>query len=88
VHGVVRDAAGQPVAGAAVIAAQPDDDAHTTATMTDAAGRYTLRAAAGATVRASAGGQVGDAQVGGANIDAEQVDLVLGEPARGDALAH
>jgi protocatechuate 3,4-dioxygenase beta subunit len=88
VHGVVRDAAGQPVAGAAVIAAQPDDDAHTTATMTDTAGRYTLRAASGATVRASAGGQVGDAQVGGANIDAEQVDLVLGEPARGDALAH
>ncbi len=88
VRGVVRDAAGQPVARAAVIAAQPDDDAHTTAAMTDAAGRYTLRAASGATLRASAGGQVGEAQVGGANIDAEQVDLVLGEPARGDALPH
>lgn len=88
VHGIVRDAAGRPVAGAAVIAARPDGDAHTTATMTDATGGYTLRASSGATLRASAHGQVGEAQVGGANIDAEQVDLVLGESAGDDAPAH
>jgi hypothetical protein len=88
VHGIVRDATGQLVAGAAVIATRPDDDAHTTAAMTDAAGAYTLRATSGATLRASAHGQVGDAQVGGANIDAEQVDLVLGEPAGDDTPAR
>jgi hypothetical protein len=88
VHGIVRDAAGQPIAGAAVIAVRPDDDAHTTAAMTDAAGGYTLRAASGATLRASAHGQVGEAQVGGASIDAEQVDLVLGESAGDDTRAR
>jgi hypothetical protein len=80
VRGVVRDAAGQPVAGAVVTAAQPDDDARAAAAMTDAAGGYTLRAASGATLRAAAHGQVGEARVGGANVDAEQVDLVIGEP--------
>jgi hypothetical protein len=88
VHGIVRDAAGQPVAGAAVVATRPDDVTHTTAAMTDAAGAYTLRAASGATLRASAHGQVSEAQVGGANIDAEQVDLVLGEHADDDTPAR
>jgi hypothetical protein len=85
VRGVVRDAAGQPVAGAVVTAARPDDDARAAAAMTDAAGGYTIRAVSGATLRASARGQVGEARVGGANIDAEQVDLVIGEPAGDDA---
>lgn len=88
IHGVVRDASGQPVVGAAVVAARPDDDTHTTAAMTDAAGNYTLRATSGATLRASAHGQVGEARVGGASIDAEQVDLVLGESASTDAPAR
>jgi protocatechuate 3,4-dioxygenase beta subunit len=88
VRGVVRDAAGQPVAGAVVTAAQPDDDARAAAAMTDAAGAYTLRAASGATLRAAAHGQVGEARVGGANIDAEQVDLVLGEPTGDDTPAR
>jgi len=81
VRGVVRDAAGQPVSGAAVVAARPDDDTRTAAAMTDASGGYTIRAASGALLRASARGQVGEARVGGANVDAEQVDLVLGESA-------
>jgi hypothetical protein len=87
VLGVVRDADGQPVARAVVIATWPEDDAHTAAAMTDADGGYTIRAVSGATLRASARGQVGEARVGGANIDAEQVDLVLGESAD-DAPAH
>lgn len=84
VRGVVRDAAGDPVVGAAVTAVRPDDDARVAATMTDAAGRYTILAASGATVRASAHGEVGEARVGGANIDAEQVDVEIGAPAGGD----
>jgi hypothetical protein len=88
VRGMVRDAAGQSVAGAVVTAAQPDDDARAAAAMTDATGAYTLRAASGATLRAAAHGQVGEARVGGANIDAEQVDLVIGEPADDDAPAR
>jgi hypothetical protein len=64
---------------------RPDDDARVAATMTDATGRYTIRAASGATVRASAHGEVGEARVGGANIDAEQVDVELGAPAGGDS---
>jgi hypothetical protein len=88
VRGVVRDAAGQPVAGAAVSAARPDDEARAAAAMTDAAGGYTIQAVSGATLRASAHGQVGEARVGGADIDAEQVDLVIGEPAGDDAPAR
>jgi hypothetical protein len=84
VRGVVRDAAGDPVVGAAVTAVRPDDDARVAATMTDAAGRYTIRAASGAMVRASAHGEIGEARVGGANIDAEQVDVEIGAPAGGD----
>ena len=78
VHGVVRDAAGQPVSGAAVSVAQGDDAAQAAAVVTDAAGGYTLRASSGATLRASAQGKVGSGRVGGANVDSEQVDLVIG----------
>jgi carboxypeptidase family protein len=88
VRGVVRDAADRAVSGAAVIAIRPDDDTRTAAAMTDAAGGYTIRAASGATLRATARGQVGEARVGGANVDAEQVDLVLGESAGDDPPAR
>ncbi len=92
VRGVVRTAAGEPVAGVAVTAVRPDRDpdasARNAVTMTDAAGRYTIQTVSGATLRVSAHGEVGEAQVGGANIDAEQVDLVIGEPAADDAPAR
>lgn len=75
VHGVVRDASGQLVAGAFVTAGRPGV-ADITA-RTDAAGTYTMRTASGANLRASARGRVGFAHVGGANVDDEQVDVVL-----------
>lgn len=78
VRGVVRDAAGQPAGGAVVTLVRPDEDGPPVATVADAAGGFTIKAFAGASLRAAAGGKVGVARVGGANIDAEQVDIVLG----------
>ena len=82
VRGVVRDAAGEPVASAVVSVVRPDDPTRVAATVhTDARGGYTVRAFSGAIVRAAAGGKIGRALVGGANIDAEQVDVVIGDDA-------
>lgn len=78
VRGVVRDAAGQPVGGAVVTVVRPDDVSPPAATVADASGAFTIKAFAGASLRAAAGGKVGLARVGGASIDAEQVDIVLG----------
>lgn len=79
VRGVVRDDAGRPVAAAIVRVVGPDDDPRSAAvTRSDPAGAYTLRAYSGANLSAAAGGQLGTAQVGGANVDVEQVDLVIG----------
>jgi hypothetical protein len=79
VRGVVRDDAGRPVAGAIVSLVGPDDDPRSAAiARSDTAGAYTLRAYSGARLSAAAGGKLGTARVGGANVDAEQVDLVIG----------
>lgn len=94
VRGVVRTASGEPIAGIAVTAVRPDRapdadaGARDAVTLTDATGRYTIQAVSGATLRASAHGEFGEARVGGANIDAEQVDLVLGQLAGDDAPAR
>jgi Carboxypeptidase regulatory-like domain len=74
VHGVVRDAAGQPLAGVQVTATDQGDD-EVTAT-TDASGAYSLSTSSGATVSAIAHGRIGFAQVGGAG-GGGQVDLVV-----------
>jgi hypothetical protein len=77
VRGVVRDGAGAAVAGATVTASYHGKaDA---VVRTDAAGAYTVKTYSGATVRATAPGRVGYGQVGAANVDAEQVDVVLGD---------
>jgi len=74
VHGVVRDAAGQPLAGVQVTATD-QGDGDVTAT-TDASGAYSLNTFSGATVSAIAHGRIGFAQVGGAG-GGGQVDLVV-----------
>jgi len=77
VRGVVRDGAGNAVAGAVVTASfQGKGDA---ATRSDASGAYTLKTFSGAAIRARVPGRVGFAQVGAANVDAEQVDVVIVE---------
>jgi len=78
VHGVVRDGAGLPITGALVTATRhgvPDTTART-----DVTGAYTLTTASGAILRASARARVGAAQVGGANVSDEQVDIVVEDP--------
>lgn len=75
VHGVVRDSAGQPVAGA-IITSTYQDKADTVV-HSEASGAYTIQTFSGAALRARASRRVGFAQVGGANVDAEQVDLVV-----------
>jgi len=77
VHGIVRDADGQPIASAVVVATRAGTADATT--RTDAAGGYSLKTTSGTSLRASARGRVGFAQVGGANIADEQVDLVVAE---------
>lgn len=99
VRGVVRDAAGAPVAGATVSVLRPDDNASADASArsdarggytigasarSDARGDYTIRAFSGAVLRASAGGKFGRGRVGAAAIDAEQVDLVIGDDGDSD----
>jgi hypothetical protein len=77
VRGVVRDPAGQPVAGAVVTVARSNDQGPAAATVADGDGAFTIKASSGASLRASGGGKLGFATVGGANVDAEQVDIVL-----------
>lgn len=77
VRGLVRDASGAPVAGAIVTSTYPGKG--DTVARTDASGAYTLRSYSGAALRARAPGRAGTAQVGGADVDAEQVDLVVGD---------
>ncbi|MGN6103813.1 MAG: carboxypeptidase regulatory-like domain-containing protein, partial [Kofleriaceae bacterium] len=74
VHGVVRDEAGRPVASAQVAMMFEDD--HAVAT-TDSSGRYTIETFSGALLVAGAEGGSGNARVGLANVDREQVDIVL-----------
>jgi hypothetical protein len=77
VHGLVRDGTGKPIAGAIITSSyQGKGD---TVARTDAGGAYTIKTFSGAALRARAPGRVGFAQVGAANVDAEQVDLVVVE---------
>src|SRR5262249_48897536 len=77
VRGAARAPAGQPVAGAVVTVARSDGEGPGGATVADGNGAFTLKAFSGASLRASGGGKLGFATVGGADIDAEQVDIVL-----------
>jgi len=77
VRGVVRDPAGQPIAGAVVTIVRSDGDGPGAATVADGDGAFTIKAFSGASLRASGGGKLGFATVGGADVDAEQVDIVL-----------
>jgi protocatechuate 3,4-dioxygenase beta subunit len=86
VRGVVRDPAGKPIAEAIVGVVRGDDDTRPAATArTDAAGAYTIKAFSGANLSATVHGKVGHARVGGANVDSEQVDLVVDTGADADA---
>ena len=79
VRGSVRDASGAPVAGAVVGVARPDDEAQAATAVTDGAGSFAIKAFSGARLTAGAHGATGSARVGGASVDAERVDIVLGE---------
>jgi hypothetical protein len=54
------------------------------AARTDASGAYTIKTFSGAALRARASGRVSFAQVGGANVDAEQVDSSSSKMGRPD----
>jgi Carboxypeptidase regulatory-like domain len=75
VHGVVRDGAGKPIAGALVTATFRNTGAVSVRTAAD--GTYRLDTFSTASLRAAAEGVIGFAQVGAANVDREQVDLVV-----------
>jgi hypothetical protein len=77
VHGVVRDRSGEPVPGALVTATHHGSaDAIVKA---DAAGAFAITTSSGASLRASLRGRIGFAQVGGASIERERVDLIVDE---------
>ena len=83
VHGIVRDEAGHPVAGATVVAFSRAR--HSTEVETDAAGAYKLSTVAGADVMAGGGdARQGFAKVGRGSADDEQIDLVLRAPTNDD----
>jgi hypothetical protein len=94
VHGVVRDGAGKPLAGALVTAtplgagqaagqttSPVTDQAGATTAKTDNAGAYAVKTFSSASLRATAPGVIGFAQVGGANVDSEQVDIIVDDAA-------
>jgi hypothetical protein len=81
VRGMVRDAGGAPVAGATVSVVRPDDAAPSNVAISRSDGSYAIEAFSGAHLRAFSGGKAGTATVGGASIDAEQLDLVIGQSA-------
>ncbi|MGE5181527.1 MAG: carboxypeptidase regulatory-like domain-containing protein [Acidobacteriota bacterium] len=74
VHGTIRDRDAHPVANASVTAIY---EGRRTASVTDAAGHYSVKSFAGAQLTASDGSRRGDAQVGRANVPDEQVDVVI-----------
>jgi hypothetical protein len=84
VRGVVRDHTGKALAGALVTASYqtgqtgeaPGEAPGATTARTDDAGAYSLKTFSRASLRATAPGLVGFAQVGGANVDSEQVDII------------
>jgi hypothetical protein len=78
VQGYVRDESGHPIEGAAIVAElEGEADTTTLAVRTDAAGHYALETFSGASLRASEKGRIGFAAVGMANVDQEQVDIVV-----------
>jgi len=78
VYGVVRDDAGRPIEGAHVIAVLEGDAAADEATaVSDATGRFSIDTFSGASLTASTMGRAGFAAVGMANVDREQVDIVI-----------
>jgi hypothetical protein len=89
VRGVVRDDAGRPLSGAVVTVALPGDQGATGAmARSDGNGAYTVQAFSGARLSASLRGKVGHGTVGGADVDAERVDLVIDDAESGDAPDH
>ncbi|MBS1120529.1 MAG: signal protein [Deltaproteobacteria bacterium] len=80
IHGIVRDDAGHPIAGASIFAAYEElEEAPEVTATTDGAGRYSITTVSGATLFASLGTQHGVGAVSMTNADTEQVDLVLRE---------
>lgn len=83
VRGSVRDAAGEPIAGAVISVVRPEDESQAATAVSDAAGRYTIQAFSGARLGATTRGRIGYARVGGADVSAEQVDIAIGDAADG-----
>lgn len=76
VDGVVRDRSGRPIAGAVVTGTT--DERGATPVVADASGRFSLPSFSGATlVAVGERGATGQAIVGMANVDREQLDIVL-----------
>jgi hypothetical protein len=80
VSGVVRDDNGTAIGDARVTAVIRDREAATA--RTDSNGRFTLQTHAGAQLVAGKNGRIGRANVGRANVRAEQVDIVLDDAAQ------
>ncbi|MDQ3366519.1 MAG: carboxypeptidase-like regulatory domain-containing protein [Myxococcota bacterium] len=79
--GVVRDRQGRPQAGVDVTSTEPTigGTVATDAVTTDAAGRFEIATVSGATLEVVSSRVVGEGTVGLANIDREQVDIVVRE---------
>jgi hypothetical protein len=81
VHGIVRDAAGRPVAGAHITAIKlgEEDSSIGEVATSDASGAYTIMAVSGAGLNVSVDSRAGFATVGQAVADSEQIDVVVEE---------
>ncbi|MDB4953641.1 MAG: hypothetical protein JWO36_1210 [Myxococcales bacterium] len=77
IHGVVRDRESRPIPDAVVRTIGTDDDTEAHTVRTDGAGRYTMRAYSGAQIVATGGRLAGLALVGRANVDDEEVDVMV-----------
>lgn len=76
ITGLVRDARGEPLAGARITATHGKS---IVSARSDSTGRYTLDTFSGATVMAYDDAGSGEAVVGMANVDSEQVDVQIVE---------
>lgn len=75
VRGTVRDTTGKAIGGAQITSTHHGETIATA--KADASGAYTIRTVSGASLRASLGDRSGLAQVGGANIESELVDVIV-----------
>jgi hypothetical protein len=76
IHGTVRDRESRPITGA-IVRTSGSEEESTVIARTDGTGRYTLAAYSGAHIIAMEGERAGYALAGRANVDDEEVDIVV-----------